>query len=198
MKKKRNEEIYAEYRKGKTLSEIGALYNITRERVRQIVNTEKANDADAHWEDRFSPEIRRVLIQNKITNEQELLDAVECGKIKLSKRGIEKCNAIIKTAIVIPKKPHPRFIDISGKKYGRLTAIEPNGRRCGVITWKCKSDCGNVVTVRGDNLRKGLSKSCGCWKSDRLRIINGMRGYALKKCGYIYSNISINEKESEE
>lgn len=61
-----------------------------------------------------------------------------------------------------------KYVDLIGKKFGRLTVIErapnhiqQNGRS--VIMWKCKCDCGNMTTVRGDGLKSGATKSCWCW-----------------------------------
>lgn len=51
--------------------------------------------------------------------------------------------------------------DISGQRFGRLTAISPT-RSNGVTFWNCKCDCGNTVVVRLNNLRQGLTQSCGC------------------------------------
>lgn len=51
-----------------------------------------------------------------------------------------------------------KFTDITGQKFGDLTAIE----YCGYGKWKCECSCGKVIVVRGDNLRTGNSKSCGC------------------------------------
>lgn len=55
-----------------------------------------------------------------------------------------------------------RFIDMTGMRFGRLVAVrreENQGKR---IMWRCKCDCGNEVVVRGENLRSGNTKSCGC------------------------------------
>lgn len=57
--------------------------------------------------------------------------------------------------------------DESGKKYNRLTVLEYAGNdKFGAYLWACICDCGKRATVRGNNLRKGLTKSCGCYKSD--------------------------------
>ena len=53
--------------------------------------------------------------------------------------------------------------DIVGQKFGHLFVLEylPDvkmvGRNC---FYKCLCDCGNVVVVRGDNLRGGHSAQC--------------------------------------
>lgn len=56
-----------------------------------------------------------------------------------------------------------QFIDITGKRFGQLVAIErippENETRS---KWICKCDCGNVSTVSISNLRNGHTTSCGC------------------------------------
>lgn len=63
-----------------------------------------------------------------------------------------------------------RFIDMTGKKYGRLTVIERAGTRKldGQYrpTWLCQCDCGNQTVVIGANLRSGMTKSCGCLRRE--------------------------------
>lgn len=55
-----------------------------------------------------------------------------------------------------------KFIDLSGKKFGRLTAIERRGRSGSFAMWFCHCDCGGESLVRSGNLRSGNSTSCGC------------------------------------
>lgn len=57
----------------------------------------------------------------------------------------------------------PAFIDLTGKKFGRLTVLSFNPQVNGVrATWNCKCDCGKESKVCGNNLRIGMTKSCGC------------------------------------
>lgn len=63
-----------------------------------------------------------------------------------------------------PTKP----IDMTGKRFGKLVALSKNGRDShGITKWLCRCDCGIEKTVRGDLLRKGLRKSCGCAQHGR-------------------------------
>lgn len=64
-----------------------------------------------------------------------------------------------------------RLIDLTGERFGRLTVIEkvPSGNGCTNARWRCKCDCGNETTVLGTTLRRGESKSCGCYRSDYWR-----------------------------
>lgn len=51
--------------------------------------------------------------------------------------------------------------DLTGKKFGRLTAlsIDVSGER---RRWNCVCECGNSSLVVTKNLTSGQSKSCGC------------------------------------
>lgn len=56
-----------------------------------------------------------------------------------------------------------KIIEIVGKKYGRLMAVERNGfNKNKRSVWFCKCDCGNIVSVDISSLRNGSTKSCGC------------------------------------
>ena len=64
-----------------------------------------------------------------------------------------------------------KLIDLSGQQFGRLTVlhrapdvIQSNGRHR--IMWECVCECGNTVICHGDNLRKGVSRSCGCYRKE--------------------------------
>lgn len=63
-----------------------------------------------------------------------------------------------------------KFIDITGQKFGRLTAIErsyaKNKLGAKGAFWKCRCDCGNEVDVSSYNLRNDITKSCGCLQLD--------------------------------
>lgn len=60
-----------------------------------------------------------------------------------------------------------RFLDITGEKFGRLTAIEPTDRRIdGSVVWRCACDCGKETEVSCNNLVQGSVRSCGCLKTE--------------------------------
>jgi hypothetical protein len=58
-----------------------------------------------------------------------------------------------------------RIIDITGQKFGKLTALRYEGKTASYDPlWLCKCDCGNEVTVRFSSLKSGGTRSCGCLK----------------------------------
>lgn len=58
------------------------------------------------------------------------------------------------------------FIDLSGRRFGRLTAYSfahvtlSSGRV--MAAWLCICDCGNKKIIQGHHLRGGKTESCGC------------------------------------
>jgi len=52
----------------------------------------------------------------------------------------------------------PAFIDLTGKKFGRLTAVQYLGDK----RWKCLCSCGKFSKPFGHALRSGETNSCGC------------------------------------
>lgn len=56
-----------------------------------------------------------------------------------------------------------KIIDLTGQRFGRLTAIEYVGKNeNNLAMWKCKCDCGNEIIANGKTLRNGGRRSCGC------------------------------------
>ena len=53
-------------------------------------------------------------------------------------------------------------LDLTGQRFGKLTALRPAESIGGGTAWVCRCDCGRETVVRTDNLRYGRSKSCGC------------------------------------
>ena len=66
------------------------------------------------------------------------------------------------------------FVDLTGRKYGRLTVIRFNDRdKHNNINYLCRCVCGNEKVVTGSHLRSGDVKSCGCWLRE-FKAIHGM------------------------
>lgn len=61
-----------------------------------------------------------------------------------------------------------KLIDLTGQKFGRLTVIEKVPSKNTNARWRCKCDCGKETTVLGTTLRRGESRSCGCFRSEEL------------------------------
>ena len=68
-----------------------------------------------------------------------------------------------------------RFIDLTGKTFGRLTVIARAENKGKHVQWKCCCGCGNFCIVRGSDLKSGDTQSCGCLNKERVAEANKMR-----------------------
>lgn len=82
-----------------------------------------------------------------------------CGRVKsIRTDGLKK----IKTCGECKK-------DLSGQRFGRLVALSKGKKdKASHQYWICKCDCGNIVEINSDNLRRGLTQSCGCLHSETM------------------------------
>lgn len=66
--------------------------------------------------------------------------------------------------------------DISGRKFGRLTAIRTAGKQGGRFLWECRCDCGRQISVTVSNLLNGNTGSCGCISTERISTLRKTHG----------------------
>jgi hypothetical protein len=72
------------------------------------------------------------------------------------------------------------MIDMTGKIFGRLTAIKDVGTKDKTRMWQFNCSCGNEFIAKGTEVRFGSTKSCGCLanelSSERKRLkLDGKR-----------------------
>jgi hypothetical protein len=61
------------------------------------------------------------------------------------------------------------FIDLTGHVFNRLTVLHRDKSRkpSAPIKWNCLCSCGNVKSIDGISLRRGVTVSCGCFNSEQ-------------------------------
>jgi hypothetical protein len=59
--------------------------------------------------------------------------------------------------------------DLTGRAFGRLTALRRVPNVGCHAYWICRCECGRQVTVRSLSLRRGETRSCGCYAVECLR-----------------------------
>lgn len=66
----------------------------------------------------------------------------------------------------------PKFIDLTGQTFNKLTVIKRVENNKKATKWLCKCKCGNYVEVQGSNLKNEHTKSCSCYfyEQERKRI----------------------------
>lgn len=77
-----------------------------------------------------------------------------------------------------PKSCRPSFIDITGRRFGRLTVIERAPSRArGQGRWSCLCQCGNTTIVDSYYLRHMIVRSCGCLRHEQIRDLSAIHGH---------------------
>ena len=108
----------------------------------------------------------RLVVIDRAENDQfghrHWLCRCDCGNVKVVKadslkRGHTQSCGCLHSEII----HQARFIDLTGQKFGKLTA-ESYHTENSKVYWKCKCDCGNYTTVVSQNLKNGHTQSCGC------------------------------------
>ena len=69
-------------------------------------------------------------------------------------------------------KSLPKTTSIPGRRYGRWKILCVIGtlKNRTIVLAKCACEIGRLVDL--NDLRRGKSKSCGCWRSDRMRELH--------------------------
>lgn len=72
------------------------------------------------------------------------------------------------------RKSYPA-VDISGRRFGRLTALNPTRRRDdrGSVIWHCVCDCGSEADISYNSLVYCNQVSCGCKKREHDMALHG-------------------------
>jgi hypothetical protein len=61
-----------------------------------------------------------------------------------------------------------RFVDLTGRKFGRWNVRKSATKENGRTRWHCDCDCGTPAIVYGNTLIRGTSTSCGCARLEKL------------------------------
>lgn len=76
-----------------------------------------------------------------------------------------------------------RVIDLTNRKFGKLTALKLEGSRNNASCWLCECECGNFKIVRASHLQDGSTYSCGCLRQSK--IASELKKYYIKEYGAV-------------
>lgn len=60
-----------------------------------------------------------------------------------------------------------KLIDLTNQKFDKLTIIEKAPSRARHVYWKCQCECGNIIEISAESLRRNIPHDCGCVKSQK-------------------------------
>ncbi len=75
------------------------------------------------------------------------------------------------------------LIDLTGKRFGRLTVLARTTNNGIYVRWRCVCDCGGRKIAEGRNLRDGMTKSCGCLDTQHRLYGNVTHGMGSRRLG---------------
>lgn len=114
--------------------------------------------------------------------------AVEVAAASLKNGSTKSCGCIRgwanrprgKAEVTVCRRPRKLFVDLTGKRVGKLVVLRATSRRVGKngdVLWECQCDCGNVTEVRTSLLISGRTRSCGCLHTDKhlVKDLTGQR-----------------------
>lgn len=123
-----------------------------------ILFIEEVETRKRHRYGRFlCPKCKKNIFKAKISSVKSGYSK-QCNECR-AKRNLEHCKEMQQN----------RVIDLSGVKFGKLTALYPTEKRSAdsSVIWVCKCSCQaeTIVEVSSNHLRTGHTKSCGCMVS---------------------------------
>src|SRR5229473_6890008 len=73
-------------------------------------------------------------------------------------------------------------LDLVGQKFSRLTVMSfSHIDRHGKAMWNVRCDCGNESVVMGLDLRRGHTRSCGCFQRESRAKVNLKHGHGSRQ-----------------
>lgn len=126
------------------------------------------------------------------------LCSCDCGgSIKVNTRSLQRgtvtdCGCVPRTSA----RRGPKAENLTGQRFGKLTAISRVPNRQGRVYWKCRCDCGNEHIVSAQQLKSGKCKSCGClWRKSGTNYAD-IGGQTFGRLTALYPTEKRNNKQS--
>lgn len=87
--------------------------------------------------------------------------------------------------------------DLTNQRFGRLIVLKKGKKdKAQHQYWICQCDCGNTAEINSDNLRRGLTQSCGCLHSEIISslFIEDLTGQTFGKLTVLQKDNNIGER----
>lgn len=80
-------------------------------------------------------------------------------------------------------------IDLTGERFGRLVVLRQVDSANSMSRYECLCDCGNKTIVYGNNLRRGYTQSCGCYRHECEKVNTRTHGREPRRIYRIWSGM---------
>lgn len=136
----------------------------------------------------FTEKDKKRLLRDydKYRKEKRLADlAKELGRTKPF-----VCRQAAKLGLTANKKRDYYELDVTGKRYGRLTAVRDTGKRDhGSKVWLFLCDCGNEIEIPAHRAASSKTLSCGCLQRERTGEASMTHGLSKSRIYKTYNNM---------
>ena len=111
---------------------------------------------------------RLTVIKEDVNRKSYVICQCDCGNItNVSKHNLisektRSCGCLQK------ESRYAKINDLTGQRFGRFVVIDRVENRKGNVRYLCKCDCGTEKVFYAENLRRGLTTSCGCFRKEKL------------------------------
>lgn len=104
----------------------------------------------------------------RLRKEKAWICKCSCGKDTVATQG-QLLRGVKKSCGCLRKKSPANTLNLAGKKFGKLTAIQRAGAtKDGLALWLCKCDCGGQIESTATSLKNGTTVSCGCLRPKQM------------------------------
>lgn len=86
--------------------------------------------------------------------------------------------------------------DLTGRRFGKLTAIRRIENKNGRTAWLCQCSCGNQKAVTAHDLKAGKVRSCGCMTYEHIHKIADIKGQRFGRLTALYPTEKRDNKGS--
>ena len=73
-------------------------------------------------------------------------------------------------------------LDLTGRRFGKLTVLRPMADIGGKTAWVCRCDCGQETVVKTTSLQSGHTRSCGCRRAAAAELLRSRLTYVDGTC----------------
>jgi hypothetical protein len=81
--------------------------------------------------------------------------------------------------------------ELLGRHFGRLVVRKYVGLNGNNRYWKCDCVCGGKIIANGNELKRGNTSSCGCWRRERISAKNIRHGLCESPEYRAWTNIKV-------
>lgn len=111
---------------------------------------------------------RLVVIDEDQNKPNSWICKCDCGNIKTILRSNLTSGKTRSCGCLQQEVGYSKLNDLIGQKFGMLTVVSREENDGKHVRYLCKCDCGNEKIFYSNNLKRGLSTSCGCFRKDKL------------------------------